>query len=270
MYNTSQLYELSFVSPRRRPRTKPRIIFTIKAEYLEEINRRLYILVDNWRLHADNYCSLDVMFTYPVPDLFGRTEFGYGRCGFVNIGDGEARFEVELSGGEQLHCCTLSIKLLLMALAVPLDKRPSNQMQQVDVEMRCDYDPIGYGHAVGGYVSSRMIAWLRKQGRQSENGHNIPLPEETVKAMRQAWTAVCSDERKEWARECGGYIAPDGRFILGCFGNTCDIAIYPDHTCGEMTDSFVRFSCHNLDSADQQITLIAGLAKLCELARQDE
>lgn len=271
MYNTSQLYEFSFVSPRRRPRTKPRIVITIKTEHLEELDRRLRILADNWLSHANDYCSPDVTFMYPTSDLFGHTEFGYGKCGFVTTNNDETRIEIELSGGVQLYCCTLSIKLLLMALAVPMDIRQSNQTQQVDVEMRCDrFDPNGYNHAVGGYASSRMIVWLQSQGRRSENGHNVPLPGEVVRAMRQAWIAVCSAEQKKWAQECGGYITPDGRFILGCFGNACDIAIYPDHTCGEMTGLSVRFSCHNLDSADQQITLLAGLAKLCELARQDE
>lgn len=58
--------------------------------------------------------------------------------------------------------------------------------------------------------------------------------------------------------------------MLGCFGNACDIDIYPDHTCGEMDEPYVRFSCHNLDTAAQQMTLLAGLAKLCELARAEE
>ena len=31
----------------------------------------------------------------------------------------------------------------------------------------------------------------------------------------------------------------------------------------------VDLGCHNLDTSDQQLTLLAGLAKLAELARSD-
>ena len=269
MYNKSQLYELSFVSLGRRPRTNPRIVFTTKAEYLTELNRRLYALTYHWQKHADDYCRSDVTFAYPSPDLFGHIEFGYGKCGFVNIDGSDARFEVELSK-EKLHCCSMTIKLLLMALTVPVDEKPSNQAQQIDVEMHCDHTASVYGHAVGGYVSSGMIAWLREQGNRLEKKGNTPLPEGVTQAMRQAWATICSDERRQWTRECGGYITPDGRFILVCFGNSCDLSIYPDQMYGDMTDSSIQFSCHNLDQADQQITLLAGLAKLCELARLNE
>jgi len=269
MYNTAQLYELSFVSPSRRPRTKPRIVFTIKAEHLEEIIRRLRILGEQRHEYALKYCPRYPTFGYPMVNLFGRKEFGYGRCGLVNEVDEDVRFEIELAGGDQLSCCTLTLKVLTMALAVPIANWSSNQLQQVDLETRCDSaDIYGYNHAVGGYISSRLMSWLREQGRGSVKNRHVPVPEEVTRAMRHAWSAVCSKSRLRWTRECSGYIAPDGMFTLGCFGNACDLAIYPD--CGRMTDSYIQLSCHNLDSADQQITLIAGLAKLCELARRNE
>ncbi len=55
-----------------------------------------------------------------------------------------------------------------------------------------------------------------------------------------------------------------------CPGDACDVSIYPDQIYGDaLGTKSVRFACHNLDSAAQQITLIAGIAKLCELARND-
>lgn len=268
MYNASELYELSFVAPQRRPRTKPRIVFTIKREHFDEVSRRLGIVADGMRRHADAYCSPETAFSYPAPDLFGKIEFGYGSCGYVVLSDESARFEIELSR-MKLFCGTLTIKALTMALAVPADERKSNRQQQVDISMRCDHDAVGYGHAVGGYVSQRLLDWLRRHATTSSERY-IPLPEDVVRAMRQAWSAVATDQRLSWTRDCGAYVAPDGRFSLNCFGNACDLAIYPDGSCGRMTDPYVQFGCHNLDSADQQITLLAGLAKLCEVARENE
>lgn len=273
MYDMRLRYDLSFVSPGKRPPTKPRIVFTIKAEHLGEIERRLRMLAAHWHDHAVGYCYPEASFTFPVHDLFGNLEFGYGRCGFVTIEDDMAHFHVELGRGTRLYCCTLAMKLLAQALAMPVDGgRFSNQLQQVDLEMRCDrFDPCGYNHAVGGYVSSRMTGWLREQARKMPEGsRSISVPEDVVRAMRATWCAVSKSDAKRWARECCGRIMRDGRFGLECFGNACDLAIYPDGTCGRMDDPQVRFSCHNLDTAAQQVTLIAGLAKLCQIARQDE
>lgn len=72
-------------------------------------------------------------------------------------------------------------------------------------------------------------------------------------------------------RECRATIAPDGRFNLKCPGNACEVSIYPDRLYGDnMGTRSVQFSCHNLDGAVQQITLLVGIAKLCELARNKE
>jgi len=86
--------------------------------------------------------------------------------------------------------------------------------------------------------------------------------------MRQAWVAVVPQDLREWASKCGAWITVDGRFMFECLGDACDVAIYPDSLEGE--EGSVEFGCHNLDQARQQVTLLAGLAKLCALARNDE
>lgn len=54
------------------------------------------------------------------------------------------------------------------------------------------------------------------------------------------------------------------RFIIDCPGNACGI------NPGDWTnskDNGYGFSCHNVDNAGQQLTLLVGLAKLCDLVR---
>ncbi len=193
------------------------------------------------------------------------------KCGFLLATDEEVELHIELS--EQVASCALTLKLIAQALAVPFKQgRPTNHLQQVDLETRCSRPSHhGYEHAVGGYISESVCEWLRKRAGQYEPnsyGHT-PLPQPVVLAMRQAWAAVAPRKLKEWARECGGFVAEDGRFSLQCFGTACDISIYPDQLSMSPSRS-VRFGCHNLDTALQQLTLVSGLAKLCELARKDE
>jgi hypothetical protein len=264
MYNDTQLYELSYILPNKEKRTKPRIVFTVRLEHFEEIYARMDRVAHLFRNNASTYCGFEVTFARPTSDLFGTIEFGYEKCGFVCLEDGYAHFHVQLNEGERLYCSTLTMKLLTMVLAVPIEGRKSNHLQQVDLELRCEHSTAGYGHAVGGYISSRLMQWLLKKAKHDKNA---PMPKEVIRAMKETWSAISLEGQKHWKNHCHGLITPDGRFMLECFGDACDIAIYPDEMRRE---DYTRFSCHNLDSAKQQVTLLSGLAKMCELAREEE
>lgn len=271
MYNTLQLYELSFVAPQLKPRTHPEIVFTIKAVHLPEIERRLQnVVLRRIGDYADHYCAGEVGFDFPVHDFGRLTTFGYGKCGFATESDGMMHLHLPLIR-ERLYQTTLTTKALTMALAVPISEQKSNVLQQADLEIRCSKEGRGYDHAVSGYVSSRIAAWLLAQASRSKEDKAVRMPAEVVKAMRYAWLSVCREGAKQQTSACGGRIEQDGKFQLGCLG--ADIAIYPDngwHKDDMDSPHGVRFSCHNLDSAPQQLTLIAGFAKMCELARQAE
>lgn len=268
MYNTSELYELSFISPSKKQRRGPQLVFTIQAEYLAEISKRLDLLAKGWAEHANQYCTRGSFFTPVSRDLF-RVEFGYGRCGTVTFEDGKAHLCVELRGGEQVFQSTLTISLLATVLCLPIEgAHQSNQVQQIDIEARCDRKARVYGHAVGGYVSARLRRWLRSEVGKIRGRSSIPMPQKVVQAMQETWFAISGTRFAQSARDCGGSISSDGRFVLTCPGDACDLAIYPDQIRGDHLS--VRFSCHNLDDPIQQLTLLAGLARLCELARKDE
>ncbi len=55
-----------------------------------------------------------------------------------------------------------------------------------------------------------------------------------------------------------------GRFVINCPGDAC--GLHPSDWYSFKNEGF-EFSCHNVDSAVQQLTLIVGLAKLCDMAR---
>lgn len=268
MYHQTRLYDLSFVSPARRSSGKPQLVFTFDRKYLKECTERLAKLTRH--VYVEAYCGRDTYFHLPVPDLFGNIEFGYGGCGFMTEDGDDVSLHVELSEAH-LHNAALTIGLLTHTLLGDFadEAKNSNRTQQVDLETSCAHGL--HGHSVGGYISGQVREWLRKQWHKGQNDnwmHWAPIPKEVISAMRQTWTSLASKDLRRWANDCNGSITEDGRFILNCFGNACDLAIYPDNLCLDETDS-VRFGCHNLDTARQQLTLLAGLAKLCELARAE-
>lgn len=266
MFNRVHIFGFSFVAPNRKRQTKPQLVFTLNKKYWPELMSRLQRLSARWEV--GKYLDTSVVFTLPEPDLFGNTEFGYRKCGFLTTKEDEVSLRVELSQ-EKLFCITATIHLLTDALRVPYEHKSvgSNRSQQIDITTRCSLNST-YGHALSGYVSGEVRNWLRGKGASIDaKNKTARAPFEIVVAMRQAWQAVVSKDSHRWASECGARITNDGRFILDCMGDACDVAIYPD--CFEGEGGSVQFSCHNLDQARQQVTLLAGLAKLCELVRRD-
>jgi hypothetical protein len=270
MFNTAKLYELSFVAPYRKLRKHPQLVFALHVKHLPKIVELLEKLVERYEAHAREYCPEYTRLHSPIPDLFGNIEFGYGRCASITTRDEEMLVHVNLHGGPRLRASTLTIHVLLLVFCVLVeDKTPSNQSQQIDIQTRADHAAEVYGHAVSGYVSPSMRRWLLRHVARAKEHSYAPLPQAVADAMYVTWKAVSGAEKMPPKNMFYGSITSDGRFSLNCPGNACDLAIYPDQVYGGI-DTSVRFSCHNLDEAHQQLTLLAGLAKLCELARADE
>ena len=107
---------------------------------------------------------------------------------------------------------------------------------------------------------------IRYALEHAETRGHVPQAEE---AMRQVYGTVAPSEVREYAEDCCARIGAEGRFYLTCFGNACDLAIYPDSDHSDREESPTNFSCHNLDTVFQQLTLLAGFAVLQELAAED-
>lgn len=265
---SSHRFDFSFVAPNRKRRTKPQLVFTFDQRHLPEVETRLVILSSRWAV--EYYLGKPVEFALPRPDLFGRMECGYDRCAIVTFEGENVSFRLELEA-KQLSAITATIALFTSALDAPFElvQVRSNRVQQIELTTRCENESMGWDHAIGGYISSEVRSWLRRKSTHLDEKKwaNEASPE-IVAAMRQAWKAVVPKSSREWARDCRARIATDGRFILECMGNACDVAIDPGSM--EIENDVTEFGCHNLDQARQQVTLLAGLAKLCEIVRRDE
>ncbi len=191
--------------------------------------------------------------------------FGFDRAGYrVDSGsDVEYRFPLVADRVEQI---ALTFKLVLIMLGhlestEEHQNRKSNSFQFLDIYTRTEYPAAGWGHMVTGYVYPAFKRWLMelddKKRRAAEKA--------ATTAIQSVWKALSDKDLRKYGSECCARISSDGRFTLVCFGNACDLSMYPE-TMNDDPDETANFSCHNLDSAPQQLSLLAGLAALHECA----
>jgi hypothetical protein len=200
-------------------------------------------------------------------------EAGYGRCVYVSKEMNRATFHFPLTA-KSLFLTTLSLHVFFIILAAPFEVTArSNEPQQATISSRAMRDM--HGHSVGGWIDSSVVRWVgeyakakRQPDLAADDWNQADIPKSVLTAMRAAWVAVEMNELKKYSSDCRGYFRENGCFSLICFGNACDLSIYPDqmYDCG---DGAIEFGCHNLDSASQQLTLLAGLAKILELAENN-
>jgi hypothetical protein len=269
-------YDLAFVTPRRHPRTVPELVFIIDEVHLPEAIDRLHKITNQLTEYARKYLGKDdTTFTLPIPDLFGNKEFGYGKCGYWSLENNKIHLRLQLRPYPSTHYCSLTIFMLTRAFGFPFeDGARSNRQQDVELMTMSEVGRSGgYGHAVGGWISEDVLKWLEVYTRDKVRSLGIieaaPMHPEVLQAQQAAWSAISSPKMQQYAssRNIYGWVRGNGSFSLNCFGDACDLSIYPDHWLGEGCGS-VQFGCHNLDSADQQLTLLVGLAKICQLARE--
>ena len=273
MFDDRHRYDLAFVPPKKLSGAGPEIVFIIDKGHLLELVERLSRTTKRMGSYADQYFNnYPVDFTLPKVDLFQNTEFGYGRCAYYTEHDNEVWLRVSLGRGLRVSCCSLTVNVIAQSLGVPFAKKgPGNRNHQVDIQTCADnFGSGGYGHAIGGWVSASVANWLGRYAQSHIKYHNLDgsplsalMPEIVTKSMRTAWCSLTDKEDHHWAKDCYVDIRPTGHLTLGCFGDACDLSVYPDQTI----DDYIDLGCHNLDNANQQLTLLAGLAKICELAR---
>jgi len=265
------VYHLSFLSGEDHPGVGAHIIFTVDATRIHAVMERLRLYSENGRMHAVEYLEADEDFILSDPDFFGDMRFGYGACGHAIQDGASVALHVALGRGLDLRRAVLTIHLVANVLAsmVDISTTPGEEKQRVNFTTLCDNNTPIYGHAMSGRVSGEFRAWLAEQCPPSLSLLvEVDVPNVVIRAMREAWCAVTDEDAHEWAQECRGWISMGGRFTLVCFGDACDISIYPDvFTDGSVFEG-ARFECHNLDTARQQLTLLAGLATLAYVSRQ--
>lgn len=272
----THIYDLGFVSPKRRPRTAPEIIFSINEQHLDEAINRLHKTSAHFFKYANDYLGVDtVAFSLPVPDLFGNKEFGYRNCGYWTAEEGKIHFRLPLQPHPWTGYCSLTIFVLTNALGFPFEESVgANRQQDVTLMTSCVRNrPAGYGHAAGGWLSTAVHQWLKDYAKNKVQSLGIvngaPMHPTVTKAMRDAWLAVSPPDTRKYykERDIYGWVRESGAFTLSCFGDACDLSVYPDTWLGEGCES-IELGCHNLDQSTQQLTLISGLATICQLVRE--
>lgn len=272
-------YDLAFVSLKRRPkRTAPEIVFIIDEKNLHEVIDWLQHITLRYSDYIDAYLRADKKsFSLPIPDLFGNREFGFAKCGYWTIDNGKVHFRLQLRPHPWTHYCALTIFVLTKALGAPFTSPSSNRQQDIQLLTMAELGRSGgYGHAVGGWMSEDIIKWLGKYAKSNIRPIGIieqsaPLHPEVTRAMQAAAGAMMTSGENGYRaspRVIYGWIRDSGAFTMNCFGDACDLSVYPDQYLAEGCE-MVDLGCHNLDTSDQQLTLLAGLAKLAELARSD-
>ncbi len=267
--NQNHAFDLSFANSEQAESRIPEIIFTIKKKLLEEFIDRLYNLTSHSFRYANKYLEEDVNFSLPILDLLGNQAFGYQSCGYWTAEDEKIHFRLPLRPRPWTYRCSLTINIVTQALSTPLNTGPGDNVEQ-DFLLTTLSDrnrSTGYGHAVGGWISERILNWLKtqtKNGVSYTNNHDmVAMPTEVISAQLEAAKAIMANDSG-----IGGWIRKSGAFSLTCFGNACDLSVYPDQQLDEGCE-FAELACHNLDSPEQQLILLAGFAKICELSRKN-
>lgn len=259
-------YGLAFVS-KRETLTVPEIEIEISRDIADDFDRWLTEHEDYMRRVGAGYLGQPELFFWPQTiqtELFGRDrgDVGYRSCGYALMGEDAWRIRLPLRQEHLKETVVTAVMLFEYLAGVPDERRASNRKQPLSIRMGCDRNGGHTSHPVTGEAFPMLRRWLLTQTPTA-------LPEIIEKSMQEAWRAVVKDEQKKYARDCGAFVSSKGLFSLRCFGDACDVSMYPD-MADDDPNHFCFYSCHNLDYPTQQLTLLAGLAKMSELVEKAE
>ncbi|HEC33052.1 MAG TPA: hypothetical protein ENI63_02205 [Candidatus Kaiserbacteria bacterium] len=269
-----QMYDISFVPSKGSKKKNPHIVFSMSERHLGVFQTKLDFIIKRFKGIDEEYFGICVEFTQIHKDIFGNYTFGYDRCGYIDISEEEVYFHFELRDDINVNRISLTIWFMLLVLnnmLVDEEIKQSNRRQFIEINTICKRGM--HGHSMSGTISLDLGKWLKKQGENipDEGTFSRAYLPEVEEVMCHVWNKIRLGKIKKNKKDFRAIISPDGRFSLVCPGNACDVSIYYDQLYGDVLGTrSVRFACHNLDTAIQQVTLLAGLAKLCELARNDE
>ena len=109
------------------------------------------------------------------------------------------------------------------------------------------------GFSLSGVVKPSLYRILLSMGNTEVSS--------AVEAMKTAYDQMVGIHRYD--RFSFGFKVKNGALFIDCPGNAA--GIFPENYQGERG---YELSSHNIDTAEQQITLLAGLAALCDEARK--
>jgi len=211
-------------------------------------------------MSAEEYLEMQAEFVLMHEDMFGHRLFGYGNTVTVEEDDHWARLSVAIASPRYVRHAALMLQFIGTGLQGGLDQptKLSNGRQSLQFYTRISSTNGHYGHAVSGMVMHEVLDYLRHRATMPKTDR---VPNLVKSAMRSVWQrATSSTIDAQFIDDTDAWIENDGRFCLVCFGNACDLSMYPDEY--EPSNQYAHFDSHNLDTAHQQLTLLAGLAMI--------
>ena len=118
-----------------------------------------------------------------------------------------------------------------------------------------------HGGSLGGIYSIPLTRWL------SSLEPHVEITEMTA-AMVRAWEKMFR-KVDEYDRHSfyANVTNKNGWLNVSCSGDRC--GLHPADSWGPRPSEGYKFACHNVDTPMQQLTLLAGLAALCDRARKE-
>ena len=157
----------------------------------------------------------------------------------------------------QSICISASLELLFKALNNIKPITDADFPQILTIEMNLYADSSGIGLSAG--LSRQVGKWIGKMPHDSEN-------KDIINAMLSAYTTMRASKRSILDRFSANLRHPN-RIDMMCPGDRCELN--PDHQDVYNSKKGYELWPHNIDSCLQQLTLLAGLAKLYQLVKLD-
>ena len=267
---TNFRYDLKFVARGSISKTSE-IVFIICKSNWGELKKRVARLVINNNEFESYFQNESIYFNHFLPNIFGDIDFGYNSCGYVTTGKNELCLRIRLLPFPWTRYCAATINILTKALSTSFKNTLSKKVQLVEISTMSELRSGGCGHATSGEVSTKIIKWLATYASKKLTGGSsmnlVSIHPSIIKASQIAWQGVSTGYIRNNSTYIEGSISKSGAFTINCPGSACDLSVYQD-SLNYCFEDKVQLSCHNLDSAEQQLTLLSGLAKMCSLVRR--
>lgn len=254
------LYDLSFRSATETG-TTPEIVFTFAVDHWLKLHPKLTNHIQRTQDFKKTYCKNEfVTFAFgDNKDIFDESAFGYNNCGYIIHNEKTTNIHLRILP-DIVPCLTLTIHTLTACL-LPDENIDTGTCPIYTIGINT---LVGDSHGVGGMISSTIIDWLQiyyiNNATPSKDSWSILVPQTVTAAMCEVKTLLT------YGLKPSGSVSAQGRFLLTNIEDACDLGIYHDVSM-ECEDGYANIGSHNLNNAIQQLTLLAGLAKLCDLAR---
>lgn len=153
---------------------------------------------------------------------------------------------------------TFSVLFDLAFLSSKKDKAVSSELPQlISINTAVDRQ----SNSLDGTYSVPLVRWLASFPPKTKM---VEMKEAMAITYEMIFGKISSYDRSEtWAEVS----YKNGWLNISCPGDRC--SLHPAHNSGPVLGEGYQFSCHNVDTPAQQLTLLSSLAALCGKARRE-